>query len=136
MPTAAPHSSAAVSTGHSWLLNAAIGIDATGAVLTSPMAAARLIEPGQRVLVSGGAGVGEAVAGRGATVVHNDGTALAEAVDVVVVGLHRDFDYARLAVASSAIRAGATLIGTNDDSTYPTPEGLLPGGGAILAAVD
>jgi len=30
---------------------------------------------------------------------------------------------------------GARLIGTNDDATYPTPEGPIPGGGAILAAV-
>ena len=30
---------------------------------------------------------------------------------------------------------GARLLATNDDATYPTPEGLIPGGGAILAAV-
>jgi ribonucleotide monophosphatase NagD (HAD superfamily) len=52
-----------------------------------------------------------------------------------VVGLHRDFDFDRLAVASAAVRAGARLIGTNTDSTYPTTDGLQPGGGAILAAV-
>jgi 4-nitrophenyl phosphatase len=27
------------------------------------------------------------------------------------------------------------LIATNDDATYPTPHGLIPGGGSILAAV-
>ena len=27
------------------------------------------------------------------------------------------------------------LIGTNDDATYPTPDGPIPGGGALLAAV-
>jgi ribonucleotide monophosphatase NagD (HAD superfamily) len=27
------------------------------------------------------------------------------------------------------------LIGTNDDPTYPTPDGPVPGGGALLAAV-
>ncbi len=27
------------------------------------------------------------------------------------------------------------MIGTNDDPTYPTPDGPIPGGGAILAAV-
>jgi glycerol-1-phosphatase len=26
-------------------------------------------------------------------------------------------------------------VGTNEDATYPTPEGLLPGAGALLAAV-
>ena len=34
-----------------------------------------------------------------------------------------------------AVRAGARLVGTNEDPTFPTPDGLLPGGGAILAAV-
>ena len=31
--------------------------------------------------------------------------------------------------------AGARLVATNDDATYPSGDGLLPGGGAILAAV-
>jgi ribonucleotide monophosphatase NagD (HAD superfamily) len=30
---------------------------------------------------------------------------------------------------------GARLIGTNDDATYPTPDGPIPGGGAILASI-
>ena len=54
---------------------------------------------------------------------------------MVVVGFHRDFDYGRLQAASAAVRGGARLLATNDDATYPTPEGLIPGGGAILAAV-
>ena len=29
----------------------------------------------------------------------------------------------------------AGLVGTNEDPTHPTPDGLLPGAGAILAAV-
>jgi 4-nitrophenyl phosphatase len=33
------------------------------------------------------------------------------------------------------VRNGARLIATNDDATYPTPHGLIPGGGSILAAV-
>ena len=31
--------------------------------------------------------------------------------------------------------AGPGSIGTNDDATYPTPDGPIPGGGALLAAV-
>jgi 4-nitrophenyl phosphatase len=57
------------------------------------------------------------------------------AADVVVVGYHRTFDYERMLVASRAARNGARLIGTNDDATYPTPEGPIPGGGAILASI-
>ena len=29
--------------------------------------------------------------------------------------------------AAAAVRAGARLVGTNDDATYPTPEGPIPG---------
>ena len=105
------------------------GIPADGDVLTSAMAAAGLVEPGERVLVCAGAGVVEAVEARGAEAVR-EGPA-----DAVIVGLHLDFDYDRLRVASAAVRAGARLIGTNADPTYPTADGLIPGGGAILAAV-
>jgi ribonucleotide monophosphatase NagD (HAD superfamily) len=52
-----------------------------------------------------------------------------------MVGFHRTFDYEELRRAASAVHMGARLIGTNDDATYPTPEGPIPGGGAILAAV-
>jgi glycerol-1-phosphatase len=53
----------------------------------------------------------------------------------VVVGWTRTFTYDDIAAAADAIRAGARLIGTNEDPTYPTPDGLLPGGGSILAMV-
>lgn len=105
------------------------GIPAEGDVLTSAMAAAALVEPGERVLVCGGAGVTEALERRGAVPVR-DGEA-----DAVMVGFHRDFDYERLRIAATAVRRGARLLATNDDTTYPTPEGPIPGGGAILAAV-
>ena len=105
------------------------GIDATGAVLTSAMAAAERVDPSEVALVCAGPGVEEALAARGVRTVR-EGKA-----DVVVVGFHRDFDYGRLQAASSAVRAGARLLATNDDATYPTPDGPLPGCGAILAGV-
>lgn len=107
-----------------------MGVPAGGAVLTSAMAAATLLDPGERVLVCAGPGVTEAVTARGAVPVQ-DGDA-----DAVVVGFHLDFDYGRLRAAATAVRRGARLLATNDDATYPTPEGLIPGGGAILAAVE
>jgi 4-nitrophenyl phosphatase len=118
---------------------AAVGIPAVGDVLTSAMAAAQLIEPGERVLVCGGAGVMQAVAARGGLPVRVDDPAVfgdgrGGHFDAVMVGLHRDFDYEGLQRGAEAIRAGARLIGTNDDATYPTPDGQVPGGGAILAA--
>lgn len=114
---------------------AAVGIPARGDVVSSAMAVTQLVQPGDRVLVAAGPGVVEAVTQAGAMAVINTGQTLTDPVDVVVVGMHRDFDYDRLAVAASAARSCGRLIGTNTDSTYPTPEGLLPGGGSILAAV-
>ena len=108
---------------------AAIGIPATGDVLTSANAAALLVEPGERVMVCGGPGIVEALVARGAVVV-DEGP-----YDVVMVGFHRTFDYAEMTRSSAAVRAGARLIGTNDDATYPTPDGPIPGGGSILAGI-
>ncbi len=106
-----------------------LGIPARGDVLTSAVAAARLVESGERALVAGGPGIVEAIEARGATPVR-DGDA-----DAVVVGFHREFDYERMRVAVRAIQRGARLIATNDDATYPTPDGPIPGGGAIVAAI-
>jgi HAD superfamily hydrolase (TIGR01450 family) len=113
---------------------AAHGVEADGDVLTSAVAAATLVEPGARVLVLGGAGIVEAVEARGAVVV-TDEAARQQTPDVVMVGFTRGFDFDRLEAASRAVRQGAHLIGTNTDPTYPTPDGQIPGGGAILAAV-
>jgi HAD superfamily hydrolase (TIGR01450 family) len=106
-----------------------MGIPAAGDVVTSAMAAATLVEAGERVLVCGGPGVVQAVAARGAEPVA-EGDAAA-----VIVGFHRDFDYERLRIAATAVRRGARLVATNDDATYPPPDGQIPGGGALVAAV-
>lgn len=113
------------------------GIDGVGAVLNSPMAAATLVAAGERVLVLGGPGVTEAVLGRGAVAVTSDEADApgAAPVDVVVVGFHRSFDWERMRVAATAIRGGARFVATNDDATYPTADGPVPGGGAIVAGV-
>ncbi|HMC42459.1 MAG TPA: HAD-IIA family hydrolase [Acidimicrobiales bacterium] len=106
------------------------GIEAaTDDIVTSAQAAATLLEPGSTALVCAGAGVEEALEARGVKTVR-EGRA-----DTVVVGWHRDFDFDRLAAATTAVLAGARLVGTNDDPTYPAPDGQLPGAGAILAAV-
>ncbi|CAN5597065.1 HAD-IIA family hydrolase [soil metagenome] len=105
------------------------GISAEGDVLTSAMAAAGLAEPGTAALVAAGAGVVEALGARGVRVV--DGPP----ADVVVVGFTRAFTYDLLERAATAVLGGARLIGTNDDATYPTPDGPIPGGGSLLAAV-
>ena len=111
---------------------AAHDIDARGRVVSSAMAAATLVEPGERVLLCAGPGTAEALTARGA-VVTSDGDG---AVDAVMVGFHRDFDYERMRVAATAVRNGARLVATNDDATYPTPDGPIPGAGSILAGIE
>ena len=54
----------------------------------------------------------------------------------VVVSLTRDFDYQILSRAALLINAGADFVGTNPDVALPTPDGLLPGTGALLAFIE
>jgi HAD superfamily hydrolase (TIGR01450 family) len=108
---------------------ALMDVPAVGEVLTSAMAAAQLVDAGARVMLAGGPGAREELERREVLVVDTG------PVDAVVVGFHRTFDYDELTRCSAAVRAGARLIGTNGDATYPTPDGEIPGGGAILAAV-
>ena len=54
----------------------------------------------------------------------------------VIVGMDRGVTYEKLRRATLLIRSGVPFIGTNPDKTFPTPEGLVPGAGAILAAVE
>jgi 4-nitrophenyl phosphatase len=56
-------------------------------------------------------------------------------VSAVIVGVDRDISYEKIKIANRLIREGAEFIGTNPDKTYPTPEGLAPGAGSIIAAV-
>lgn len=110
------------------------GIDAAPEdVLSSALAAAELLQetlaPDARVLACAGPGVVEAVTAGGFTVVDEP------PADAVVVGFHREFDFERLHQASAAVRAGARFVATNRDPTYPVPGGVLPGAGALVAAV-
>lgn len=54
----------------------------------------------------------------------------------VVVGLDSKVEYEKIKRAGLLIRAGAKFFGTNPDKTLPTPEGLIPGAGSILAAIE
>ena len=122
------------------------GVRPPAVVVTSAVAAASLLAPGDRVMVCGGEGIADAVESVGAVVAcyatdrpgagdGGGGDPVGGAVDAVVVGMDPRFDYAACGRAMRAVRTGARLIGTNHDPTYPTPSGLEAGGGAILAAV-
>jgi 4-nitrophenyl phosphatase len=112
---------------------AAMGIAAVGDVVSSALAAASLIAPGERTMVCGGPGVEAAVRERGAIPVDPESD---EPVDSVIVGMHRNFSYGRLHGAMRALDRGARFLATNNDPRYPTAEGAAPGAGALLAAVE
>ena len=63
-------------------------------------------------------------------------TAFASRADVVVVAFHPRFDYDELREATQAALRGAFLIGSNRDATFPAADGLWPGSGAVIAAVE
>jgi HAD superfamily hydrolase (TIGR01450 family) len=102
-------------------------------VVTSAHAAAALLSAtlprGTRVLACAGPGVVEALTEVGLAAVD------APPAAAVVVGFHRGFDFEELTLTSGAVRAGARFVATNLDATYPVAGGLLPGSGAIAAAV-
>jgi HAD superfamily hydrolase (TIGR01450 family) len=105
------------------------GVNATAdEILTSSQAAASLLDPGTSAAVIGGPGVREALAVRGVEVVlATSGPA------AVVVGRTTELSYEDLSAAATAIRRGARFIATNSDATMPTPDGPVPGAGAIMA---
>jgi HAD superfamily hydrolase (TIGR01450 family) len=56
--------------------------------------------------------------------------------DVVVVAGHERFDYAELRCAVQGVLAGAPVLCTSRDPLFPMPDGMWPGTGAIVAAVE
>jgi glycerol-1-phosphatase len=104
---------------------------APGSVVTSAEAAVGMLGDEEHpVMVLGSDGITTALVQAGMDVTDEPTEARA-----VLVGLDWDFSYPRLTRAADAVRAGARFIATNTDPTYPVAGGLLPGGGAMVAAV-
>jgi len=101
-------------------------------ILTSAQAAAlymeRIAPPGAPVYAIGEDGLWAALGER--YTITNQGA------EFVVVGLDRKLTYEKLRTAALLIRSGAKFIATNPDKTLPTEVGLIPGTGAILAALE
>lgn len=103
-------------------------------VVNSAMAAARYLKKlhpkGGPVYVVGEEGLLTALQGEG--FYHSEDHPLA-----VVAGMDRNFTYQKLDTASAFVRdQGALLLATNPDPTFPTPTGLTPGAGSIIAAIE
>ena len=58
------------------------------------------------------------------------------AVVAVVSSWDRTLTFNKLRRATLHVRAGTPLYATNADRSFPTPEGLIPGAGSILAALE
>jgi len=111
-------------------------------VVTSAQAGATLVsqqvEPGARVLAVGGPGVAAALKEKGLIPVDAQSSEMPDAGDDVVAvlqGFGKTVNWAALARASRAILDGVIWVATNDDMSIPTPYGLAPGNGALVAAV-
>jgi len=104
-------------------------------VLTSATATAAILRRegsgGLTAFVIGERGIREALEQTGIELLDGE----PERADLVVVGWDRGVDYGKLRTASLLVERGARLIATNADASYPAPDGLWPGAGAILAAV-
>jgi 4-nitrophenyl phosphatase len=104
---------------------------APGSIVTSSEAAVGMLRGEERpVMVLGSKGIIGALAEAG--IETTDDPTVARAL---LVGLDFNLSYERLTRAADAVRAGARFIATNTDPTYPVADGLLPGGGSMVAAV-
>jgi HAD superfamily hydrolase (TIGR01450 family) len=90
--------------------------------------------PGTRTFVIGSRAIFRHVADAGQRIVN--GTLRQAEAELVVVAGHDAFDYGELTVATRAVLGGAEIIAANRDRTFPTDEGLSPGTGAIVAALE
>jgi HAD superfamily hydrolase (TIGR01450 family) len=102
-----------------------------GTVVTSGMAAAEyLLDEGvATALVVGSSQLSDTVSGAGISVIDS------QSVEAVVVGLDTELTHGTITKASAAIRDGAIFVATNTDATLPTPDGLVPGAGTVVAAI-
>lgn len=54
----------------------------------------------------------------------------------VIASMDRKITFEKMRRATLLVRSGVPFYGTNPDRTFPTPEGLIPGAGAILGALE
>ena len=65
-----------------------------------------------------------------------NGTDRAAHAEIVVVAAHDAFSYAELRTATQAVLAGADIIAAGRDRTFPAADGVWPGTGPIVAALE
>jgi glycerol 3-phosphatase-2 len=90
--------------------------------------------PRSKAYVIGGDAIFRHVGDAGARIVNH--TEHATTADVVVIAGHDEFDFAELRDATQAVLAGAEMLAAGRDRTFPAQDGLWPGTGAIVAALE
>ncbi len=101
-------------------------------IFTCAMATSRFLaaqKPGGTAFVIGEGGLLHALHHNGYTIVDRD-------PDYVVVGEGRTLSFEMVERATSMVLGGAKLIATNPDNNCPTPGGLRPGCGAVVAMIE
>ena len=102
-------------------------------VLTSSMTAAIYLQDrhphGGPVYIIGEQGLIDAL--KGCNFFQEDKNPIA-----VVVGMDRYLTYEKLKKATIFLRSGVSFIASNTDLTFPSTEGLIPGAGSIVAALE
>jgi 4-nitrophenyl phosphatase len=102
-------------------------------ILVSGQATARFLArqypTGTRVHVFGMPALKQAIQEEGFVLADED-------VQLVVASMDRQVTYEKLKRATLLIRGGARFIATNLDPTVPSEEGLLPGTGAMIVALE
>ncbi len=89
---------------------------------------------GGAIYVVGETGVDEALKAKGFEPVNDE--AGAQRAVAVVAGMDRALSYEKMTRAALLIWDGRPYIGTNPDLTFPSPRGLVPGAGAVLAFIE
>lgn len=56
-------------------------------------------------------------------------------VAAVVAGMDREINHEKIKIAMRLILAGADFVATNTDGSFPTPEGINPGTGMVIGAL-
>ena len=102
-------------------------------ILVSGQATARVLAReyprGTRVHVFGMPSLKQAMTEEGFVLADDD-------VELVVASMDREVTYEKLKRATLLIRRGARFIATNLDPTNPSEEGLLPGTGSMIVALE
>lgn len=106
-----------------------------GEVITSAQAVARVmahdLPEGAEVLVVGGPGLREPLQQRGLRCVD----VLGPDTRAVVQGFDPSVGWKQLAEATYAVQQGVPWYASNTDLTVPTPRGIAPGNGSLVALV-